>query len=145
MKSLDDDVEPKEIPTSPSSTNLKFDSLLELRRILRPDNFESLVYHVTVGNQVVVRGDVSTLVKSILDLLKELVPPTCVTMMPFESTYQESYKCNFLGLSAAAEIPTHVDRNTYVLLDMRYDNDGDLIGNGNLNYEQQLGKFLFFS
>ena len=39
-----------------------------------------------------------------------------MTLAVFEETYQDAWKCNFLGLPAEAEVPAHVDKQTYALL-----------------------------
>ena len=39
---------------------------------------------------------------------QDLVPEKCCQIVAFSQSYKESFVCNFLGLSATAEIPKHV-------------------------------------
>ena len=48
---------------------VRFESLIELRKIIKQDNFSTLTYNVVIGNQVIVRGDTFELVHSIIALL----------------------------------------------------------------------------
>ena len=48
----------------------RIDSLLELRQALSPEDFTALVYNVSVGNQIIVRGDVFAMIASVLRVLK---------------------------------------------------------------------------
>ena len=103
-------------------------------------DFLELAYHVARGDQVIVRGSDVTTVTSILNLLKvtkrswpiivsinfvltvshqELVPEVCCRIVGFSVCYQESFHCNFLGLSVGVELPAHVVASEHhILLDI---------------------------
>jgi folliculin len=74
-------------------------NLRHLRKIVGSSNFLTLAHHVVLGNQVIVSGGQRPLVLSILNALKSLLPKGCCRVIPYSSTYQESWRCNFLGVS----------------------------------------------
>ena len=50
---------------------------------------------------------------------QELLPANCCNIVGFSSKYQESFRCNFLGLSVGVNLPKHiVDSEFHVLLDI---------------------------
>ena len=54
-----------------------------------------------------------------LSLSQELLPANCCNIVGFSSSYQESYRCNFLGLSVGVNLPEHiVNSEFHVLLDI---------------------------
>ncbi|KAI8797642.1 folliculin [Biomphalaria glabrata] len=92
-----------EDPLAPVVKNLR-----HLRKILGSSNFLSLAHHVVVGNQVIVSGQQRPLVKSILETLKSFLPKGCCRVIPYSNKYEESWKCNFLGLSPEVQLSQHV-------------------------------------
>lgn len=60
-----------------------------------------------------------TTVTSIINILKDLVPESCSSIVSFSSVYKEPFVCNFLGLSVGVELPPHVVASElHVLLDI---------------------------
>ncbi len=50
---------------------------------------------------------------------QDLVPDVCCRIVAFSSVYQESFSCNFLGLSVGVELPAHVVASEHhILLDI---------------------------
>ncbi|ORX99177.1 hypothetical protein K493DRAFT_313327 [Basidiobolus meristosporus CBS 931.73] len=93
-------------------------NLLELEKLLEHKAFRKLVFNCVIGNQVIVRGDEEPLVKSIISVLQEIIPLGCSSVMSYEASYQEIWKCNLLGLQKDAEFPEDVDKSSSVLLDL---------------------------
>jgi len=90
-----------------------------LKKILGTPHFLSLAHHVVVGNQVIVTGWDSRLVVSFLEALKSLLPKGCCRVTPYSHEYQESWKCNFLGLSPDVSLSDHVTSSEmFVLVDI---------------------------
>jgi len=114
-----------------SVSKTSFSNLYQLRRVLTADAFHTLVHNTVIGNQVIVRGDSPTLVSSALTVLQTLLPPQCINAIEYESTYQEAWKCNFLGLYANAEIPPDVDPTGNVLLDIKFDPFDEFVNSNN--------------
>jgi len=54
-------------------------SLLELARVLSPEDMTTLVSNAVIGNQIIVRGDVFVLVASVLRAIRVRPLPTCTT------------------------------------------------------------------
>jgi len=52
---------------------ISFNSLIELRRVLSPESFLTLIYHTVIGNQVIIRGDAPMLVSSAISVLKVII------------------------------------------------------------------------
>lgn len=98
---------------------LTFRSLSHFRNVIGSINFHDLAYHVVTGNQVIVRSQSKSTLKSVFDVLKTLLPATIGTTIVFSETYQESWKCNFLGLSLDTGIPEYVIASElYIALDI---------------------------
>ena len=54
-----------------------------------------------------------------LTVMQELLPANCCSIVGFSNSYQESYRCNFLGLSVGVNLPQHiVESEFHVLLDI---------------------------
>ncbi|KAK2567151.1 Folliculin [Acropora cervicornis] len=96
-----------------------FTSLRHILKVLGSHKFHLLAYHVIQGNQVLVRGKDRKTVESILNCLKILIPIGCCSCVPYSTEYMDSWRCNFLGLAPAVEIPPHVlSSDLFVLLDV---------------------------
>ncbi|XP_044289528.1 folliculin isoform X1 [Varanus komodoensis] len=85
-----------------------FRSLRHLRQVLGPSAFRTLAWHVLMGNQVIWKAQDQDLVQSAFDVLRTMLPVGCVRLIPYSDTYEEAYRCNFLGLSPQVHIPPHV-------------------------------------
>ncbi|XP_052769863.1 folliculin-like [Mya arenaria] len=96
---------------SPEITDIR-----HLLKLLGPKRFDILAHHVVIGNQVIVRGNGRTLMRSFLDALTCLLPKGCYRAIPYSDVYVESYKCNFLGLPPKIQLPPHVSKNEPFLL-----------------------------
>ena len=97
-------------------------SLRHLSRILPKDKFIQIAYHVVVGDQLIVRGKDSSTVSSVLSALKALIPSGCCRIEQYSKSYQDSWKCNFLGLPESCEIPANIlSSDLYILIDIHFD------------------------
>eukprot|EP01137_Pigoraptor_chileana_P019076 Opistho-2@79592 len=95
-----------------------FTSLRHLHRTIGAEFFRLVVYNLSVGNQVIVRGVARDTVSSVLLLLKDLLPPTCCSIVLYSRMYRDRWECNLLGLCPRATVPAYVDTSSYVLLDI---------------------------
>lgn len=135
--------------TEESQINMHFDdggpnltSLRELSKVLSPDNFKLVAHHVAIGDQLIVRGNSSSTVCSILNVLKELVPSGCCRIKHLSEEYLDSWKCNFLGLTEKCEIPAHVlSSDLFVLIDVKSSATDQM--NGDVHNEYSLNQSLF--
>ncbi|CAI8042966.1 Folliculin [Geodia barretti] len=83
-------------------------SLQQVFHLMDKASFQYLATHILKGNQVIVRGNSVSLVTSLINILKNIVPEKCCQIVPFSKSYKEPFVCNFLGLSSSAEVPKHV-------------------------------------
>ncbi|XP_029433299.1 folliculin [Rhinatrema bivittatum] len=97
-----------------------FRSLRHMRQVLGASAFRMLAWHVLIGNQVIWRGHDRELIQSALDVLQTMLPVGCVRTIPYSDQYEETYRCNFLGLSPQVQIPPHVQSSEFaVIVDVR--------------------------
>ncbi|KAF9428578.1 hypothetical protein BGZ94_001881 [Podila epigama] len=94
------------------------DSLRELRRVLGLQKFNRLIWNTLVGNQVIIRGEEPRIVVEIVRSLEEILPKDCCSIILNSTTYEQSYTCNILGLDRSVAIPTDMDPNDFILLDL---------------------------
>ncbi|KAF9914282.1 hypothetical protein BX616_008605 [Lobosporangium transversale] len=94
------------------------ESLRDLRRALGPQQFNRLIWNSVVGNQVIVRGEEPSVVHDIIRLLEGILPKDCCTVILDGSCYEPSYACNILGLHRSIPIPTDLDPQDFILLDI---------------------------
>lgn len=87
-----------------------------LRKVLGRANFQALAHHVVIGNQVIVSCHERALIKSVIAVLKTLLPKGCCRVIPWSMEYEESWRCNFLGLSPDALLPQHVNSSEMFVL-----------------------------
>ncbi|KAG9300705.1 hypothetical protein G9A89_023503 [Geosiphon pyriformis] len=80
---------------------------------------ERQVYGETLGNQLIIRSADKGLVETIINVIKDLIPRKCCSIIEYDSNYQDMQKCNLLGLNASANIPDDVDKSTICLLDIQ--------------------------
>ncbi|KAI0990118.1 hypothetical protein GJ496_010883 [Pomphorhynchus laevis] len=69
-----------------------------LSRKLGINKFRLLVYHVTIGNQIVVRCEDKDVIQSAIQSLELLLPKRCCQTVYFSDVYIESFRANFLGM-----------------------------------------------
>eukprot|EP01134_Creolimax_fragrantissima_P005299 CFRG5299T1 len=79
-----------------------------------------ILYHMLIGNQIIVRGDYEALVISVLFSLAYLLPRDCCTMVPYSHVYRARWECNFLGLSSHAVLNAPLDWKSSVVVDVAY-------------------------
>lgn len=110
-------------PTETTEREFKFPvftSLRQMLQILGLSKFHLLAYNVIKGNQLIVRGQPEELVSSVLHTLKIFIPHRCFRSVQYSDTYEESWRCNFLGLKTNAIIPSHIfESDLYVILDIK--------------------------
>ncbi|KAJ8318589.1 hypothetical protein KUTeg_003680 [Tegillarca granosa] len=101
-------------------------NLRHLMKILGEDKFHILAHHVTIGNQVIVKGSQKATVKSVLNALKSLLPKGCCRVVSYSRSYEESWRCNFLGLHPDISLPSHVlSSEMFVLVEIIPPEDSD--------------------
>ena len=98
---------PKQRETTTDSVTLP--SLLQ---VLGPNNARWLLYHVLVGNQIVVQASSNALALSILQALERLLPPNCITNLGLQPAYLEGWHGNLIALPNDVTLPTHLEPNT---------------------------------
>lgn len=99
----------------PTITNIR-----HLMKILGEDKFHVLAHHVVIGNQIVIQSSLASIVRSVLNALKSLLPKGCCRVIPYSHQYEESWKCNFLGLVPEVELPYHIKSDeSFVLVEIR--------------------------
>ncbi|XP_071796883.1 folliculin-like [Asterias amurensis] len=93
-----------------------FTSLHHLRNVLGSLNFHDLAHHALIGNQIIVRCHFKSTLRSFFEVLKTLLPVGCCHIITHSDHYEESFKCNFLGLSPNTSLPGHVKLSEYYTL-----------------------------
>ncbi|KAG9064083.1 hypothetical protein KI688_003262 [Linnemannia hyalina] len=94
------------------------ESLRELRRVLGRRQFNRLIWNSLVGNQVIIRGEESKIVREVIKSLEDILPKDCCTIIMDGSSYEPSYACNILGLDRSIPIPPDMDPQDFILLDI---------------------------
>ncbi|KAG0271664.1 hypothetical protein BGZ95_000495 [Linnemannia exigua] len=94
------------------------ESLRELRRVLGRRRFNRLIWNSLVGNQVIIRGEESKIVREVIKSLEDILPKDCCTIIMDGSSYEPSYACNILGLDRSIPIPPDMDPQDFILLDI---------------------------
>ena len=119
-------------PLPPGEDPTVFESLAALYVAMEPDHFALVVFNAIIGNQVIVRGPPQA-ATSILLVLATLLPSRCCDLLPVQAEYRQCYECNFLGLQEGVEVPSHVRRASFVMIELEHDDhhDGDGGGGGN--------------
>lgn len=129
-----DVVEGRELTKSPTDASLLSDcswnvtpsrqavfrSLRHMRQVLGSSAFRILAWHVLMGNQVIWKGQDRDLIQSAFQVLQAMLPVGCVRTIPYSEQYEETYRCNFLGLSPHVQIPPHILSSEFaVIVDVR--------------------------
>lgn len=110
-------VDEQEVTADDDSPEVK--NIRHLVQLIGPRKFSVLAHHTIVGNQVIVRGNGTTLVKTFLAALTSLLPKGCYRAEPYKNCYIESYRCNLLGLPPSISIPPHVNTSeVYLVVDV---------------------------
>jgi len=77
------------------------------------------IYNVIIGNQIIVRSNQQSILRSIFATLKSLLPEECCNIIEQSPSYRETWECNFLGLAIPEEIPVHIkEQPIYMLIDI---------------------------
>ncbi|KAF9961015.1 hypothetical protein BGZ72_005138 [Mortierella alpina] len=71
-----------------------------------------------VGNQVIVRGEESRITHEIIRSLEGILPKECRNVILDGPAYEPSYACNILGLDRSVAIPSNMDPQDFILLDV---------------------------
>ncbi|VDP29518.1 unnamed protein product [Soboliphyme baturini] len=93
-----------------------------LRRVfgcLGADEFKSLLFHLLIGNQVIVKSDSERVTKLCLDGLSFLLPRGCCRTVYYSKRYLELWYCNLLGLVVSSKLPKNSVENSYALLEAK--------------------------
>lgn len=110
-------VDEQEVTADDDSPEVK--NIRHLVQLIGPRKFSVLAHNTIVGNQVIVRGNGTTLVKTFLAALTSLLPKGCYRAEPYKNCYIESYRCNLLGLPPSISIPPHVNTSeVYLVVDV---------------------------
>ncbi|GBC03143.1 hypothetical protein RclHR1_00050051 [Rhizophagus clarus] len=80
------------------SDETRIEDLKALYYILGLDAFRKLILNFVMGNQLVIKGNDSKIVQSVISILKDLVPSECCSIIENENNYQPISICNILGL-----------------------------------------------
>lgn len=105
------------IQVFPLTNNL--DCISNLRHLLNnlgTDKFRQLVSHVVVGDQIICRAEWPEVIREFIDSLRFLIPFGCAKTIYWSNGYEESYKCNLLGLTADVKIPDRLVKSGHVIL-----------------------------
>ncbi|XP_055356920.1 folliculin-like [Paramacrobiotus metropolitanus] len=86
----------------------RFEGIVHIYRVMGKVSFLKLAYHITIGNQIVVRGFHDFLISSVIRAIEVLIPFGCRRSIPFSSTYVLSWNCNLLGLHPDAAMPDDI-------------------------------------
>ncbi|XP_014783821.1 folliculin [Octopus bimaculoides] len=94
----------------------RFYNLQNVMQVLGYLNFHTVAHHIVIGNQLIVKGTEKQLVKSMLEVLKGLLPKGCCKIIPYSEKYEESWRCNFLGVPLGVLLPNHILNSEQFLL-----------------------------
>ena len=94
----------------------EFLSLRHLLHVLGMKKFCVLAHHVLIGNQVIIRSGHRRLVASVVNNFRKFLPLGCCRAVYFSDHYEDSYKCNILGIAQGVPIPQTATH--YVVMDI---------------------------
>ncbi len=69
-----------------------------------------------VGDQIVVRTDQPELIREFLDSLRFLIPFGCAKTIYWGNGYEETFRCNLLGVSGDVKVPDNLIHSGHVVL-----------------------------
>ena len=95
-----------------------------IQRQLGTDGLSRLVYHVLIGNQIVLRTAPSAQQAEIFQACASLLPQSCCRLIIDSPRYREQWECNFLALAPGVEISESVDFASIFLLDYELKSGG---------------------
>ncbi|KND04500.1 uncharacterized protein SPPG_00228 [Spizellomyces punctatus DAOM BR117] len=105
--------------TNPNTQPSKYvDQYSQLETWFGVDNCTRLLFHVVVGDQIIVKSQSKDLVASLLRYFKQFIPSFCCSMMEYSMEYVEPFHCNLLGMAPGSLIPLESDLSHIVLLDI---------------------------
>ncbi|RIB13073.1 vesicle coat protein [Gigaspora rosea] len=113
---VENSVNKKIIFNSTEELDTRIENLKSLQNLLGVVNFRKLILNFIRGNQLIIRGSDSKIIKSIVSIIKDLVPNGC-SVIENGIDYQPLTKCNILCISPTTQIPNEVDKSTFCLLD----------------------------
>lgn len=125
MRKSSPDLENAEMESSEPNPNIPmFHNLQHLMQVLGYLNFHTVAHHTIIGNQLIVKGAQKQLVKSMLDVLKGLLPKGCCKTISYSDKYEDSWRCNFLGLPLEIALPYHIlGSEQFLLMEIICPND----------------------
>jgi len=85
-----------------------FSHIRDIIKIVGEDKFHIIAHHILVGNQVIVQGQPRHLVTGLVEVLQTILPRGCVKSIPYSSVYEDSWRCNFIGLPPDVSLPEYV-------------------------------------
>ncbi|CAG8521736.1 7155_t:CDS:10 [Ambispora leptoticha] len=92
-----------------SNSELRINNLPYLQSMLGISTFRKIVFNYVRGNQLIIRGSNQEIVKSIINVIKDLIPRKCYSVIEYDHKYHNATECNLLGLSETANIPENVN------------------------------------
>lgn len=96
-----------------------FKNLRHLHKVLGHVKFHALAFNVVIGNQIIIRGAAKQMVKSVIECLKALLPKGCCRVISYSHVYEDSWRCNFLGLAPEVALPVHIEQSDfYAMMDI---------------------------
>jgi len=85
-----------------------FSHVRDIINIVGKEKFHIIAHHILTGNQVIVQGQPRHLVTGLVEILQTILPRGCVKSIPYSSVYEDSWRCNFIGLPPDVSLPEHV-------------------------------------
>ncbi|XP_067672296.1 folliculin-like [Haliotis asinina] len=137
---IDSDVEQEYMSKAPFIKDLRL-----FRKALGNSKFHTLAHHVLIGNQVIISGAEKSQVKAILAALKMLLPKGCCRAITYSNTYEESWRCNFLGLALNVPLPNHTMSTEMFILVEVLKGEGEEAPDSSLESEKSLTDNCFSS
>ena len=90
---------------------------LPVYNVLGDEKFHLAAFHIVRGDQLIVQGDDPATVRTLLKCLRKLVPAACARVLWCAEKYEDSYRCNFLGLRSDVKIPDYIlEADLFVLI-----------------------------
>ncbi|CAG8582940.1 12095_t:CDS:10 [Ambispora gerdemannii] len=103
-----------------SNSELRINNLPHLQSVLGISTFRQMVFNYVRGNQLIIQGSNQETVKSIVAVVKDLIPRKCYSAIEYDHKYHNATECNLLGLSDTAKIPENVNTASICLLDILF-------------------------
>ncbi|CAG8663018.1 33787_t:CDS:2 [Gigaspora margarita] len=98
----------KKIPfNSTEELDTRIENLKSFQNLLGVVNFRKLILNFIRGNQLIIRGSDSNIMKSIVSIIKDLVPNDCL-VIENGIDYLPLTKCNILCIPPTTQIPNDI-------------------------------------